>query len=156
MRDITERLEVDWDGVATVTLPLGRRLPTWLSEGDVLFAAKGNRNYAALVDEVPGKSVCTPTFFHIRVDTRLALPGFVAAYINAGPGRDYIESVAEGSRIRNVRKSVLAAMPIDPPPLDQQQRLVELQALIEEEANVLRRMIANRREILSAALEGLT
>src|ERR1035438_8501740 len=48
---------VDWPTVAKTKLT-GRRAPDWLKAGDVLFAARGQRNVAVCVGQPPVKSVC--------------------------------------------------------------------------------------------------
>ncbi|MBA1147838.1 restriction endonuclease subunit S [Ectothiorhodospiraceae bacterium WFHF3C12] len=151
MGDVTSRMEVDWDRVVVTELP-GRREPDWLQEGDILFAAKGNRNYALALTDVPEAAVCAPNFFLVRVDSQRALPEFVVAYINEGPGAEYLQRAAEGSRIGNIRKAALGAMPISLPPLQVQEKMIELKQLIGEEEETLRRLITNRRQSLYAAL----
>lgn len=151
MGDVTSRMEVDWDRVVTTELS-GRREPDWLQEGDILFPAKGNRHYAVVLADVPEVAVCAPNLFLVRVDSQRALPEFVAAYINEGPGAEYLQRAAEGSRIGNIRKAALGAMPISLPPLQVQEKVVELKQLIDEEEETLRRLITNRRQSLYAAL----
>ena len=153
--DVTEDRRIDWTGVALTELA-GRRSPDWLRDGDLLVRAKGPSNYAVEVTDVPGRAVCVPTFFQVSLDRQQVLPGFMAAYINYGPGRDYLASVAEGAPVRNVRKKVLAAMPVQLPPLAEQSRIVELTEALAEERDLLQRMLANRENTLSAALREVT
>lgn len=156
MGNIDEGLSVDWDSVVTTRLR-GRRQPDWLAIGDLLVAAKGSRHYAVLLSDIPGPTVCDTNFFHVSaVDGSQVLPEFLAAYINDGPGQQYLRRSTEGSRIRNLRKAVLETMPIRLPSLDEQRRLVALKRDLDEERSLLRAVIENRAKTFAVCLQQAT
>ena len=49
IKDVSVELGIRWDGCQATTLT-GKKDPGWLRPGDVLFVAKGNRNFAVNVD----------------------------------------------------------------------------------------------------------
>lgn len=153
MGNVDDDLIIAWDSVATTPLR-GRRMPDWLTDGDILVAAKGSRPYAVLVQDVPGEAVCDTNFFHVTaVDPARVLPAFLAAYINDGPGKDYLRRSSEGSRTRNLRKGALMSMPVHVPSMQVQRRLVALRRDLDEERLLLQAMIDNRAETFAACLE---
>jgi hypothetical protein len=79
MKDVSPELGVDWSAVMRTRLA-GRKQPDWIVDGDILFAAKGARFYAACVGAALPNAVCVPAFFHLRVrpelrSTRSSWPG---------------------------------------------------------------------------------
>ena len=69
---------IQWDNCCE-TQPAGKRQPDWLQAGDILFVARGNHNYAVLVEHPPKlPSIAAPHFFVIRCNTPGVLPKFLA------------------------------------------------------------------------------
>jgi len=62
MRDIRELGDVDWGGLVETEIK-GRRSPDWLRSSDIVFAAKGGRNYSVCLQSPPEKTVLSPHFF---------------------------------------------------------------------------------------------
>ncbi|MCP1674482.1 hypothetical protein J2T57_001584 [Natronocella acetinitrilica] len=146
---------INWAGAHKVRLPRRGRA-NWLQEGDVLIASKGARNTLAVVDAPPGDAICASNLFVIRPDQTRLLPAYLAAFMRAGPGRAFLEQAAEGSKVAHLRKSALAAMPLNPPPIERQRELLTLEEAIDAELAVLDRLRENRAQTLSALLgEGL-
>ena len=62
VRDTRATGEVLQDEMVKVILP-GKKAPNMLRSGDVLFVAKGVKHFAALVEDLPVNTVCSPHFF---------------------------------------------------------------------------------------------
>jgi hypothetical protein len=78
IRDADADKGIDWPALVRTELQ-GRKDPDWLRTGDILFAARGNRNFAVCVGEPPLKAVCSPHFFLVRVNRdSAATPEFLA------------------------------------------------------------------------------
>ena len=85
MKDVDPEAGINWRGAIRTSLG-GRKHPNWLCAGDVLFVAKGARFYAVCVDEPPGRAVCAPAFFHLRLKEPASVdPAFLAWQINQPP-----------------------------------------------------------------------
>lgn len=140
------------EGLDRVSLP-GRREPTYLQQGDVLFMAKGPRHDAALIGRVPPNTVCTPNFYHVRLKSGVEAitPAFLAWQLNHRDAQRYFAMCAEGSVAPSIRKSQLASVPIHLPPLEQQRRMVDLAAAAADERRLLTRLIDNRQRMIDAA-----
>lgn len=149
MRDVSPEAVVAWAGLVRISLD-GRKNPDWLQRGDVIFAARGMRNYALCMDEVPLPTVCSQYFFLLRVKTPALLPEFLAWQINRAPAQRYLASNAEGSDQLSIRRGVLEALPLVVPFIEQQQRVVALAKDARRERQVLETLIRNRERQLDA------
>lgn len=138
---------VDWDAVVRTTLT-GRKQPDWLRPGDVLFAARGNRNVSIYIDQVAGQAVCAPQFFLLRVKGESVLPPYLAWYLNQGPAQRYFEASAEGSFITSIRRAVLEALPVPLPSIERQRLIANLADAARREKELTEKLIRNREQQL--------
>ncbi len=149
MRDVSPDNGVAWENLVKTSLD-GRKNPDWLRPGDVLFVARGGRNYALSLEEVPVPAVCSQYFFLIRVKTADLIPEFLAWQINRAPAQRYLAKNAEGTDQLSIRRGVLGGMPIVVPPLEQQHRIVALARDAKHERYILEKLILNREQQLDA------
>ncbi len=134
----------------------GRKEPDWLQEGDLLFTARGASNYACVVTGLPGRTVCTPHLYVLRLKQHgQVLPEFLAWQLNQGPVQRYWAQAAEGSSQLSIRKPVLEAVPIKVFPIGKQQAVVALAKLAAAEQQVLQSLLRNRDMELAAVAEQL-
>lgn len=149
MRDLSPSGEIAWDGLVQTQVDAARSVQ-WLAPGDVVFVARGTRNYAVCLREVPRPAVCSQYFFLLRIKSPTLLPEFLAWQINRAPAQRYLASNAEGSDQLSIRRPVLEALPIAVPPLSQQRLLVSFaEAAVHEEQQFLA-LIRNRQRQLDA------
>lgn len=149
MRDLSLGGDVAWDGLIRTEVDVGKPVQ-WLEPGDVVFVARGARNYAACLRDVPKPTVCSPNFFLLRVKSPTLLPEFLAWQINRAPGQRYLASNAEGSDQLSIRRPVLEAMPLAVPSLSRQQLIVALAETALQEERQLHALIRNRQQQLDA------
>lgn len=155
MKDVSPVLGVEWSGVIRTRLA-GRKQPDWIVDGDILFAAKGARFYAACVAAALPNAVCVPAFFHLRVRREAALdPEFLAWQINQMPCQRQLLQAAEGSSLLSIRRAVLEQLVLAVPPIAAQRRIVALAGLAVRERLALQRLIHNREQQLQAIAEDL-
>lgn len=129
----------------------GQKKPNFLREGDVLFMAKGARNYAIAVKEIPENTVCTPNFYHLRIQPEGGMtPDFMAWQLNHRDAQRYFAACSQGSVSPSITKSQLGELPVVVPPLSQQNHLVGLATAAFHEEQVLGHLIDNRRRMVSA------
>lgn len=149
MRDLSPAGDVAWDGLVRTEIDVSKS-PQWLEPGDVVFVARGARNYAVCLREVPKPTVCSPNFFLLRIKSPALLPEFLAWQINRAPAQRYLASNAEGSDQLSIRRPVLEVMPLAVPPLPQQQLIVSLADAAIHEERQLHALIRNRQQQLDA------
>lgn len=149
MRDLAPNGEVAWDNLVRTQVSEAKAVQ-WLEPGDVLFVARGARNYAVCLREVPRPTVCAPHFFLLRIKSTKVLPEFLAWQINRAPAQRYLASNAEGSDQPSIRRAVLEALPLAVPPLHRQHAIVDLAAAAVQEERQLQALIRNRQQQLDA------
>ncbi len=149
MRDVSPEAGISWDGLIRTSLD-GHKQPTWLQAGDVVFVARGMRNYALCLEDIPFPTVCSQYFFLLRVNSTGLLPEFLAWQINRAPAQRYLAKNAEGTAQLSIRRGVLEALPIVAPPLEQQRHIVALAKDASRERQVLESLISNREKQLDA------
>jgi hypothetical protein len=131
----------------------GRKAPDFLQHGDVLFLAKGHRNFAVCVDDVPSNTVITPFFFLLRVNEPQAasvLPAFLAWQMNHGAAEMYFARGGQGTAVRSIIRAQLENLPILLPTVEKQQFMVELVIAAQQEKNIMSKLIENRQQQLKA------
>ena len=89
--------DLDADNLTYSTSTLIRFNPVlsrrdWILEsGDVLFMARGARNFSVLLKEIPNPLLAAACFFIVRVRGETALPGYVCWYLNQAPVERYLQ-----------------------------------------------------------------
>lgn len=118
-----------------------------LIHGDLVFRSRGqslNMGFASMTGE---PIIVAAPLFKVSVDQSVALPEFVAWYVNSFAGQAYFESVAEGSSIKMVSKASLAELQIPLPPISDQEAITNLTRLGRQERQ-LSEQILKKRELL--------
>lgn len=150
MRDVSLDDGISWNGLVRTQID-GRKTPEWLKLGDVVFVARGARNFALCLQEVPFPVVCSQYFFLLRVrDSAELLPEFLAWQINGAPAQRYLASNAEGSDQLSIRRGVLENITIVVPPIAKQRLIIALARQARQEKKVLESLILNRQKQLDA------
>lgn len=149
MRDVSPDGVVAWETLTRTSLEK-HKSADWLQPGDVIFVARGLRNYAVCLENVPVPAVCSQYFFLLRVKSTGLLPQFLAWQINRLPAQRYLAKNAEGSAQLSIRRGVLEALPLVVPPPEQQQHIIALAQDASRERQVLEALIRNREQQLDA------
>ncbi len=134
-----------------VTLP-GRRRPDYLWPGDILFMARGTRNDAAVVKALPHNTVCTPNFFHLRLNPEAftLMPEFLAWQLNHVDAQRYFTICSQGSAAPSVTKTQLGKLPVVVPPIEQQKLMMKIVGAAQREQALLEQLIENRQRMTDA------
>ncbi len=117
-----------------------------LKKGDVLFAAKGSKNFAAWYenDELP--AVASTSFFVIRLLDKNVLPGYLTWFLNHPDTQTLLKGQARGSSIASISKAVLSELEMPIPSIQKQELILRIFKLRNRERN-LKQQIENLREI---------
>lgn len=119
----------------------------FLRSGDVLIVGRGSRRTAFLVDDPPPRTVADRTFFVARPDMEQVEPAFLAWYLNERRAQHYLQSHSRGTNIQTIKKSALERLPVRLPPLDVQERIADIQSLVQRERELLREWMDRREEL---------
>lgn len=156
LRNVSSGTVIDWANVEQVTLPSKKRAEH-LSEGDIIFSARGAQNFAYHVPDRPHQSVCAPQFFVLKPKrAKQYFPKYLAWFLNAAPAQNYFESVAVGTAMKNIRRSAVENLEVSLPSLRRQEAIVNLWETAIAEENTLRALISNRTNLLNGIAQELS
>jgi restriction endonuclease S subunit len=103
-----------------------------LQNGDIIFAAKGTKNFAALYESKNKPAVASTSFFVIRLNENFhdkVLPEYLTWYLNSASSQSYLKSQAVGSSIVSISKSVIDELELSIPDLDTQKAILKITQL---------------------------
>lgn len=127
-------------------LPAGRiAAKHLLQEGDVLFAAKGTKNFATVYERHNEPAVASTSFFVIRPTHKNLLPQFLAWFLNHPHTQALLKAQALGTSIPSISKHVLENLEIAVPGLDIQKTILHI-TLLRNREKVLKKDIETLRE----------
>lgn len=116
-----------------------------LKDGDVLFAAKGTKNFAAVFENHNEPSVASTSFFVIRPTDNKVLPEFLAWFLNNHTTQTLLKAQAIGTSIPSISKQVLENLEMPVPDIKTQKAIVEISKLRNKEKS-LKQKIETLRE----------
>jgi len=102
-----------------------------LRKGDVLFAAKGTKNFAAIYNiDLP--AAASTSFFVIRLENEYAnriIPEFLVWLINQPDSQNFLKGNAMGSSIASISKTVLEDLVVSIPTIKTQEVILHIASL---------------------------
>jgi len=116
-----------------------------LKNGDVLFAAKGTKNFAAVFENHNEPSVASTSFFVIRPTDNKVLPQFLAWFLNNHTTQTLLKGQAIGTSIPSISKQVLENLEITVPNIEIQKAILHITKLRNKEKS-LKQKIETLRE----------
>lgn len=119
-----------------------------LKHGDVLFAAKGTKNFAFCFQLNDLPAVASTSFFVIRIYEKFnhkVLPDFLAWSLNQPKTLNLLKDQAMGTSIVSISKTVLEDLEIAIPPIQIQKNILHISKLRDQE-KVLTQQIEQLRE----------
>jgi len=148
MSNVEKGRPVAWDELTRVELPKGSTA-RFLRPGDVAFVARGQRNFALPIGDLPTDLpvVLSPHFYLIRVTRDDILPAFLAWQINQHPIQMRLNSIAAGSNQRSIPAEELKSLEITLLPSQTQRNIVGLQETLQEQRNVFELLITNQERL---------
>jgi len=151
-RDIdAERLTYKADSLVRFSPDLSRK-DSVLKTEDVLFMARGARNYSILIREIPDRVLAAACFFIVRLSSDLVLPYYLCWYLNQPQVEHYLSRHSgRGVHMPVVRRSVLENINIPIPPIEIQVKLTKLDVLLRNEMELLDKLAEKRKKLITAA-----
>lgn len=107
-----------------------------LQEGDVLFAAKGTKNFAAVFENRNEPSVASTSFFVISSTDNKVMPQYLAWFLNNPSTQTLLKGHAIGTSIPSISKQVLENLEIPVPEIKTQKAIVEISKLRKKEKSL--------------------
>lgn len=107
-----------------------------LRNGDVLFASKGTKNFAACYEIGNHPAVASTSFFVIRLLTDTISPGYLTWFLNHPDTQCLLKGKAIGTSMVSISKAVLEALEITVPNIREQELILKLQSLRNREKKI--------------------
>lgn len=151
-RDIdSESLTYKADNLVRFRPDLSRK--DWvLKPDDILFMARGARNYSILIQDIPDRVLAAACFFIVRVSSDQVLPNYLCWYLNQPQVEHYLSRHSgRGVHMPVVRRSVLESIDILIPPLEVQSKIAKLDVLLKNELKLIDKLAEKRKELITAA-----
>jgi len=123
-----------------------------LRPGDVLFAAKGAKNFAAVYESQNPAAVASTTFFVIRLLDHTILPAYLAWVLNNPTSQKILKGNAIGSAMVSISKTVLEKLEIALPSIQQQQCILEIARLSKKENSIVLKLAELRQQHIQQQL----
>lgn len=123
-----------------------------LKKNDILFMARGARNYSVLLGEIPDSTLAAACFFIVRVSDKKLLPAYLCWYLNQSPIERYlVRHSGRGVHMPVVRRSVLEKLDILLPNLEIQKKIVALEALRRQEEDLINHLAEKRKQLITTS-----
>jgi restriction endonuclease S subunit len=116
-----------------------------LRSGDILFAAKGTKNFAAVFENHNEPAVASTSFFVIRLTQKNILPHFLVWFLNHPSTQKLLKGQAIGTSIVSISKAVLEEIEVPVPGIKTQKAILQIAQLRNEEKK-LKQQIEMLRE----------
>lgn len=116
-----------------------------LKEGDVLFAAKGTKNFAAVFENHNEPAVASTSFFVIKLMDDRILPQYLTWFLNSYDTQTLLKGQAIGTSIPSISKQVLENLEISVPNIEIQKAILQITKLRNREKE-LKQQIEMLRE----------
>lgn len=156
MKDVSPETGVNW-GSCVVTELKGKRSPGWLKKGDILFASRGSRNYAVLIDEHASQRqvVASPHFYVLSCMGEAVIPEYLVWFINQRPSKRYFQREAQGSYTKSIKRNVLEELSVAVPTIDKQKSIIRLAQTIKKEQQLMQQLTHNGENLMNAIANDL-
>ena len=147
--------DIDADRLSYRTAALVRFTPRlsgkdwFLKPGDILFMARGAKNFSVLIDKLPGSVLAAACFFVVRINSEV-LPEYLCWYLNQLPVVEYLKRFSgRGVHMPVVRRAVLESIDIPLPPIETQKRVSEINKLLQKEQGLYKKLAEKRKNLMT-------
>lgn len=117
-----------------------------LQPGDVLFSAKGNKNFAALIEAHHLHAVASTSLFVIRLNNQNILPEYLTWFLNHPDTQQLLKGQSQTTSMASISKKVLDELEISVPDLLTQEKILKINRLRETEKRLKNQMESLREK----------
>ncbi|MCK4642907.1 restriction endonuclease subunit S [bacterium] len=124
-----------------------------LRKDDVLIIAKGHYPRAVYIPKVDEKIVVSSFFYIIRTFKGKILPEYLTWYLNSEKLKNYLEKTSTGTTIPHLKMKDLEEVKIPLLPLTKQRRIIKMNALLDIEQRLIRKILRLRKVLINEAIK---
>ena len=122
----------------------------FLKPGDILFMARGARNFSVLIDKLPDHVLAAACFFIVRIAISEILPKYLCWYLNQSPVEEYLKRFSgRGVHMPVVKRSVLESIDVPLPPIKTQKQVSEMTMLLQREQDLYKKLAEKRKNLMT-------
>jgi len=122
----------------------------FLKPGDILFMARGGRNFSVLIDKLPDHVLAAACFFIVRIANAEILPEYLCWYLNQSPVEEYLKRFSgRGVHMPVVKRSVLESIDVSLPPIKTQKQVSEMTMLLQREQDLYKKLAEKRKNLMT-------
>lgn len=125
----------------------------YLEAGDILFTAKGTNNFALVfnnINEMP--TIASSALFILKINSDLAIPDYVAWYINQSKVQNYFKTNEAGTYNTSINKTTLEETPIALPSIEIQTKIAKIANLHTKELTLSNNLIDLKNKLITTQL----
>ncbi len=128
----------------------------YLNVGDLLFAAKGTKNFCTVFTGHHEKCIASSSFLVIRVTKNdIVEPEYINWFLNLPSTLTLLSSNAVGTSIPSITKAMLEDIEIPLPLITTQKKIVEIAKLQKRERQLREAISVKRRQIMDYELKNI-
>ena len=148
-RDFDNFHQVDWSNLTRFT-PSGSTTKSEIRQGDVLFLAKGQDNFAYPVVSEVNHILAANSFYILRSNQATILPEYLAWWLNQSPAQEYIQLNRSGSSLPFLSVSALSRLEIPTTSVEMQRKIGELELLRKKEADLIGLYLSKKSTLIQS------
>ena len=148
--------DVDVDDLSYRTDFLVRFLPKlsgkdrFLKPGDILFMARGARNFSVLIDKLPDSVLAAACFFVVRINNSEILSEYLWWYLNQSPVEEYLKRFSgRAVHMPVVKRAVLESINIPLPQIKTQKQVSKMNKLLQIEQDLYKKLAEKRKYLMT-------
>ncbi|MBP9225805.1 MAG: restriction endonuclease subunit S [Verrucomicrobiales bacterium] len=152
IRDFNKsRTSVEMRNMVRISPP-GMDPDAHLREGDVLFLAKGQKNFAWCVGRLPNFPILAASYFFVLRPLPEILGEYLSWFLSQEPAQQHFARLATtGAHMPIIRRDVLESLEVSVPDLATQCKIVEIADLAEEQGKLLAELAEKKKALATAA-----
>jgi restriction endonuclease S subunit len=135
LKDLNVNGTIDYEHFKEEEIGSNDRYPQ-LYPGDVVFAAKGSKRSAGVIDRDIKGITASNHYLIIRLKEEYkskVLPEYLSFYLRQKPSIEYFELHGTGSYVPFISANTIKELPVNVPDMERQKKITELDSLISEE-----------------------
>lgn len=127
-----------------------------LEEGDVILAAKGNRNFAWAYEAQHGACIASSLFYILKIDKEKIHSKYLELLINAPKFQHQLKLIGLGASIPVIPKKELMQLKFELPTLEKQAQIIHISELMDKQIQFEREIIEKKKQLKKALIDSLT
>ncbi|MBK8848917.1 MAG: restriction endonuclease subunit S [Saprospiraceae bacterium] len=101
----------------------------FLQPGNVIYAAKGSKNFAYAIPPNFPRAVASTTFFVLKIKNRLIDPDYLCWFLNKDETQKFAKLRSKGTAIPSISKTDMEEILIPVPGIEKQKIILQLEGL---------------------------